>query len=614
MSFKKLLVPVIFAVGCATTAPSADEDTGPSAFALSLSESDAAQVLALANYPGVDEAGLDGEVELDFRAAQNIHAHRAGADGFFPSSDDDYFDTIAELDAVPYVGDAAFQRLVAYAQQHPAPADEVVEGVAFRGWESEIVVWAVNGLSVAALDALLDVRAANNLVAARPLATVGEMGPLGYVGESALLALRSTALTWWAERAAGGTSLAGTFDGVTFDQATAEIALEIANYATYEQMVQNSVYANGAAAIVGNRPYATLAEVAAVSGVGQATMQDLHDYATSGAWSSSGGGHTPPDANCVFGLTYRDIFTLGGTVVLAKRVLDPSSSTNATQRTQLVAAVKSVYTSVTTVSQAFAAVDASRINQVEIWDASNRAQYTAYEFGAGDNSYGQVFAYGTTTVAANINDGDLYDCTAMWGDEMRPCETTQDCADGLTCHGSSADVSTGRCIDLQAPSHPQENNDCSYELGCLPESGLVCAGAPTWGDGICVPAWMRGYFESTYGEVAVPDNSTTGVTLELPVYGLASVHTDVIIDLLIDHPRPADLRVTLINPATADVVLFDGAGGWPASQLNRNGYVVPGFSGDEAANGVWQLKVEDRASGMTGTVVRFGLQITSRWD
>ena len=86
-------------------------------------------------------------------------------------------------------------------------------------------------------------------------------------------------------------------------------------------------------------------------------------------------------------------------MIVARRVLDPASSTNATQRAQLVAAVQVAYSSVATVSQALAAVDENIVNQVELWDASNRRAYTAYEYGAGDNSYGAIFEHGTTNVA-----------------------------------------------------------------------------------------------------------------------------------------------------------------------------------------------------------------------
>src|SRR5690606_2888817 len=107
-----------------------------------------------------------------------------------------------------------------------------------------------------------------------------------YVSTGVLDTLRSNALVWWRAREANGggstpTSLAGTFDGVTFDEPTAAVALDIANTHTREQMVAGGVYSNGASAIVGNRPYTNLAQVAAVGGVGTATMQGLADYARS---------------------------------------------------------------------------------------------------------------------------------------------------------------------------------------------------------------------------------------------------------------------------------------------------------------------------------------------
>lgn len=71
-------------------------------------------VLAVVNTLSTDT--LDGEVGLDSRAAKNITSHRDGATG--SSSDDDPFDTLAELDAVPYVGPVAFGKLLDYARAH----------------------------------------------------------------------------------------------------------------------------------------------------------------------------------------------------------------------------------------------------------------------------------------------------------------------------------------------------------------------------------------------------------------------------------------------------------------------------------------------------------------
>jgi hypothetical protein len=386
-------------------------------------------------------------------------------------------------------------------------------------------------------------------------------------------------------------------------------------------MVAHGVYAAGASAIVGNRPYSTLAAVAAVSGVGASTMRGLHQYASSGTWMPGveppppppPPAHEPATNECVFGLTYRDVLRGEAIVVIAKRVVDPATDTNASQRAQILLAVQSTYTDVTTLTQAFAAVDDNRVNQAELWDASNRRAYTAYEFGAGDNSYGLIFEHGTTNVAARIIDLDLYDCVASWGNEMRPCERTVDCAEGLTCTGTSEDVSTGRCINTRAPRPPADGMPCQNDGACGIASGLVCAGVSQWGPGTCGPAWMRGHFESDFTGAAIPDNSPAGVTVSLPVYGLATVPTDIRMDLVISHPRVSDLSVTLINPSGTENV-FIPAGSMSGPEISLRDAIVRSFPGDESVNGIWQIRVVDNASGSTGTVSRFGMTVGSRWD
>jgi hypothetical protein len=71
-------------------------------------------VLAVVNMLSTD--ALDDDVGLDSRAAKNITSHRDGATA--SASDDDPFDTLAELDAIPYVGPVAFGKLLDYAHAH----------------------------------------------------------------------------------------------------------------------------------------------------------------------------------------------------------------------------------------------------------------------------------------------------------------------------------------------------------------------------------------------------------------------------------------------------------------------------------------------------------------
>lgn len=76
---------------------------------------EALAVLALVNDPLVTFEELDIDAALNARAARNIIDHRNGPDGLVESADDDPFDTLQELDDVPYVGPVALATLIEYA-------------------------------------------------------------------------------------------------------------------------------------------------------------------------------------------------------------------------------------------------------------------------------------------------------------------------------------------------------------------------------------------------------------------------------------------------------------------------------------------------------------------
>ena len=133
----RALVPLLSLLPMLTLLPAgcgevSEPDTGRSSQGVQLPPGDTERVLDLVNYPGTDVDVLDRLAGLDARAARNIVAARAGRDGVSPSADDVLFQDLAALDAVPYVGEVAFQRLDAWALAHPAPRAESVEGVLFR--------------------------------------------------------------------------------------------------------------------------------------------------------------------------------------------------------------------------------------------------------------------------------------------------------------------------------------------------------------------------------------------------------------------------------------------------------------------------------------------------
>jgi len=76
---------------------------------------EARAVLALVNDPEVDFTELDDDAGLNKTAAERIFRHRDGEDGESGTADDDAFDSLAELDAVPFVGKVALEQLLAYA-------------------------------------------------------------------------------------------------------------------------------------------------------------------------------------------------------------------------------------------------------------------------------------------------------------------------------------------------------------------------------------------------------------------------------------------------------------------------------------------------------------------
>jgi hypothetical protein len=122
---------LVLLVGCVAEAGDGELDDGAE-YASQMTAAESARVLALVNYPLADRATLDGGAGLTAQAAKSIAQYRAGADGVFPSKDDNEIDGIPELDAIPNVGAATLQRLLAYATAHPRLRDNASGSAARR--------------------------------------------------------------------------------------------------------------------------------------------------------------------------------------------------------------------------------------------------------------------------------------------------------------------------------------------------------------------------------------------------------------------------------------------------------------------------------------------------
>ncbi|MDF1564076.1 MAG: phospholipase D-like domain-containing protein [Deltaproteobacteria bacterium] len=79
-----------------------------------------ARALSFVNDAGTTDEVLAG-LGVRSRARKNLLAHRDGPDGLPGTEDDDLFDDLAELDAVPYVGPATLDLIVARGVEAGAP-------------------------------------------------------------------------------------------------------------------------------------------------------------------------------------------------------------------------------------------------------------------------------------------------------------------------------------------------------------------------------------------------------------------------------------------------------------------------------------------------------------
>jgi hypothetical protein len=187
------------------------------------------------------------------------------------------------------------------------------------------------------------------------------------------------------------------------------------------------------------------------------------------------------------------------------------------------------------------------------------------------------------------------------------CSDQTDCMAGMRCEGKPSDGSPeiGKCIVIGNVEGAEES--CTGDDDCL--DGLACSGLTVYGNvGYCRPLWMFGTFSSTEVSTPIPDADMDGVTMDVVVYGLATVPEDIMVTIDLDHPRPQDLVVTLISTNGSDSLLWNNDASpafyLPALGIERDNYV----------NGKLTLKVVDTVSGETGVLNGFDVWVSSRYD
>ena len=120
------------------------------------------------------------------------------------------------------------------------------------------------------------------------------------------------------------------------------------------------------------------------------------------------------NTSCVFGQTYGEIFDNPALTVINKRKITAVDVPMLVdyERQHLVDAVKqSSHTDVTTPEEAITRVDQQEMNITYLAEPAAQRMFVAFEYGAGDNSYGAIFSRTDGSMVTNIHDGDLERCT-----------------------------------------------------------------------------------------------------------------------------------------------------------------------------------------------------------
>ncbi|MFN0253327.1 MAG: proprotein convertase P-domain-containing protein [Kofleriaceae bacterium] len=314
---------------------------------------------------------------------------------------------------------------------------------------------------------------------------------------------------------------------------------------------------------------------------------------------------------CLLAATYPELRADPAYSVSNDRYITASAQLEPLEVHQTLATFRAIYGDVDDFAAGLAMIDAGSLRFTSLIHNATNTELSAVEFGAGDTSVGLIFYGWSLQIAGRISDSSIEDCN--WFAPRSPgqsaagemCRAGSDCVAGLRCEGVFANA--GVCI---APGNPAgEGNECASDAACG-NAGLVCAGV-TRGYGLCRPAWMRATFTDA-SSTAVPDGNT--LVRAIAARGLATVDADVVLSLRVAHPRASQLRVTLTNPAGAEVLVHDGVAADNGAPLVLTQKVIIGFSGDEMVNGEWTLRVTDRTSGYIGTLESWQLTLTSRYD
>ncbi|MDX2088705.1 MAG: hypothetical protein SFX73_12690 [Kofleriaceae bacterium] len=119
---------------------------------------------------------------------------------------------------------------------------------------------------------------------------------------------------------------------------------------------------------------------------------------------------------CLFGETYNDVATAPGVQTLNANQITAATLgwlSGEAQQMLVRAVQQSSHTDVTTPEEALSRVDQGVVNVTWLYEDAAQRSFLAFEYGAGDNSYGAIFEKESEAMVSSIHDGDLLQCTVQ---------------------------------------------------------------------------------------------------------------------------------------------------------------------------------------------------------
>lgn len=294
---------VVAVAGCGADLAVISDDGADESWETATGELSTGAILAFLNGEDATFLVLNDDVGLDGRAARNIVNRVRGPDEALGTADDRPLRTLAELDALPWVGTAALTALDRFvvARGGGPGAPTLVEGVSFTAGEAAAATAVCNDARLELVGFTSSQR--TNLAAGRPHVNLISVASTSGIGPAALTKLRTFvagALPPGPPQPAGCQETARSHDGVPFSADEACRAVEFLNRARMSEMVAvpktslDFIYRGGPSrpnGPNGRSVWARLEEFSGSAGIGATTMgglkNSLQGWAPNGpAWDT----------------------------------------------------------------------------------------------------------------------------------------------------------------------------------------------------------------------------------------------------------------------------------------------------------------------------------------